>query len=103
MKIRNSWFRFALVGLLAVSVLPLFAQQNSAEVNLAVVATPTSSFASGDTDLSALNDGFTPRSSRDSRRGSYGNWPRTGTEWVQYEWSRPISTKKVEVYWWIDG
>jgi uncharacterized protein len=72
-------------------------------VNLAVVAVPSSSFASGDTTVNALNDGFTPRSSRDNRRGSYGNWPRTGTEWVQYEWSQPISTKQVDVYWWIDG
>src|SRR5207302_10631056 len=50
----------------------------------------------------ALNDGFTPRSSRDNRRGSYGNWPRQGTQWVQYEWSQPISTKQIEVYWWDD-
>ena len=24
-------------------------------------------------------------------------------EWVQYNWSKPISTKSVDVYWWIDG
>jgi DUF1680 family protein len=72
-------------------------------VNLAVVAKASSSFTSGDTTVNALNDGFTPRSSRDNRRGSYGNWPRTGTEWVQYEWSQPISTKQVDVYWWMDG
>ncbi|HEY9509637.1 MAG TPA: beta-L-arabinofuranosidase domain-containing protein, partial [Verrucomicrobiae bacterium] len=76
---------------------------SSAEVNLAVVAKPSASFNSGDTSVDALNDGNSPRSSRDARRGSYGNWPRTGTEWVQYEWPQPISTKQVEVYWWIDG
>jgi DUF1680 family protein len=78
----------------------IFAQEN---VNLAVVARPTSSFTSGDTTVNALNDGFAPRRSRDTSRGSYGNWPRTGTEWVQYEWSQPISTKQVDVYWWMDG
>ncbi len=72
-------------------------------VNLDKVAKPSSSFASGDTKVEALNDGFVPRSSADARRGSYGNWPRTGTEWVQYEWTEPISTDKVEVYWWMDG
>src|ERR1017187_6658907 len=72
-------------------------------VNLAVVAKASASFTSGDTAVNALNDGFAPRSSRDNRRGSYGNWPRTGTEWVQYEWSPPISTKQVDVYWWMDG
>ena len=72
-------------------------------VNLAAVATPSSSYVSGDTTVQALNDGFEPRNSRDARRGSYGNWPRTGTQWVQYEWSKPISTDRVAVYWWADG
>lgn len=71
-------------------------------VNLAVVAQPSSSYVSGDTRNGALNDGVDPRSSRDNRRGSYGNWPRRGTQWVQYDWSRPISTSKVDVYWWDD-
>jgi DUF1680 family protein len=71
--------------------------------NLAVAATPTASYASGDTTVTALNDGITPRNSADGRRGTYGNWPRTGTEWVQYEWSQPVATKQVAVYWWMDG
>ncbi len=86
---------------------PVFAQDNPAAdsesgMNLAIVAKPSSSFVSGDTSLSALNDGQEPRNSRDSRRGSYGNWNRTDTQWVQYEWSKPISTKKINVYWWND-
>jgi len=81
----------------------LVAQSGIAEpANLALVASPSSSYVSGDTSLEALNDGYDPRSSRDSRRGSYGNWPRTGTQWVQYEWSRPICTDKIDVYWWDD-
>ena len=84
-----------------------FAQEKpageSAGVNLAAVAEPSSSYVSGDTRLTALNDGYDPRSSRDNRRGSYGNWPRRGTQWVQYDWIRPISTNKVDVYWWADG
>ncbi len=71
-------------------------------INLAVVATPSSSFTSGDTTLEALHDDFTPRNSRDNSRRSYGNWPKTGTQWVQYEWTQPVSTKQVEVYWWDD-
>src|SRR5262249_14711146 len=76
--------------------------QNDSAVNLATVAKPSSSFVSGDTKETALNDGSTPRSSRGDRRGTYGNWPRTGTQWVQYEWSKPISTKQMDVYWWDD-
>jgi len=83
-----------------------FAQEDPAPttgVNLAMVATPSSSYVSGDTRNAALNDGYDPRSSRDARRGSYGNWPTRGTQWVQYDWSRPISTAKIDVYWWADG
>ena len=78
------------------------ANSPAARVNLAVVATPSSSFVSGDTSVTALNDGDPPRNSRDNRRGSYGNWPRTGTQWVEYDWSQPVSTKEIEVYWWDD-
>jgi hypothetical protein len=87
------------IGLLALAASTL-AQDNG--VNLALVATPSSSFVSGDARNTALNDGFTPRSSRDNRRGSYGNWPRQGAQWVQYDWSQPISTRQIEVYWWDD-
>jgi DUF1680 family protein len=71
-------------------------------VNLAPIAVPSASNVSGDTSLGALNDGHLPRNSRDNRRGSYGNWPNQGTQWVEYDWSQPISTKQVEVYWWDD-
>jgi DUF1680 family protein len=71
---------------------------------MALVAKPSASFASGDTTVSALNDGYEPRNSRSRGRGnSYGNWPRRGTQWVEYEWSQPISTNKIDVYWWADG
>lgn len=72
-------------------------------VNLAKVAKPSSSYTSGDTKVSAMNDGFAPRDSADNSHGSYGNWPKVDTEWVQYEWSQPVTTDKVEVYWWMDG
>jgi DUF1680 family protein len=72
------------------------------QVNLAPVATATSSYTSGDTTVEALNDGREPRSSRDNRRSSYGNWPTQDTQWVEYQWSQPIATNKIEVYWWDD-
>jgi hypothetical protein len=53
--------------------------------------------------LASIKDGFTPASSRDNQRGSYGNWPKVDTQWVQYEWSQPIRTNKIDIYWWIDG
>ena len=94
---------FSLTVLSALcAALPVQAE-DKALANLALVAKPTTSFVSGDTTVAALNDGFAPRNSRDNSHKTYGNWPRTDTEWVQYEWSQPISTKQVDVYWWADG
>jgi hypothetical protein len=73
-----------------------------APVNLAQFATATASYVSGDTTLAALNSGFDPRNSRDGTHGTYGNWNRTTTQWVEYDWSQPISTARIEVYWWND-
>jgi DUF1680 family protein len=79
------------------------AQAEDTPVNLAKVAVPSSSYTSGDTNTAALKDGFTPANSADNRYGSYGNWPKVDTEWVQYDWSQPVATNKIDVYWWIDG
>lgn len=70
--------------------------------NVAVSAEIKTSFVSGHESLSAINDGFAPRNSRDRRHGVYGNWPMKGTQWVEYQWSKPIATKQVEVYWFED-
>ncbi|MES2920799.1 MAG: beta-L-arabinofuranosidase domain-containing protein [Verrucomicrobiota bacterium] len=72
-------------------------------VNLALVAAPTTSYHSGDTNPGALADGEAPPNSADLSHGSYGNWPHTGIEWVQYDWTQPIATKEISVYWWADG
>lgn len=72
-------------------------------LNLAVIATPSTSFVSGHETLTAVNDGYDPENSADTRQGEYGNWPQSGTQWVQLQWSQPISTRQVEVYWWNDN
>ncbi len=75
----------------------------TAPMNLARMAKASTSYVSGHETLSALNDDSEPRHSNDKRRGAYGNWPRSGTQWVEYEWSQPISTNKMDVYWFADG
>ena len=79
------------------------AQAKDDTVNLALFATPTTSFVSGHETLDAINDGFEPHDVNDHSHGCYGNWPQTGTQWVQYEWSQPVTTAKTEVYWWDDA
>lgn len=105
--------RIVLLGMLGVisaawidsasATTPLGSDIEDAPINLAKVAVPSSSYTSGDTRTGALKDGFAPADSADNARGSYGNWPKTDTQWVQYEWSQPIRTSEIEVYWWIDG
>jgi DUF1680 family protein len=81
-----------------------FAQEiASPALNIALAATPSSSYVSGDTKLSNLNDGNSPRTSRGNPAAAYGNWPQRGTQWVQYDWKLPIFTNKVDIYWWADG
>ncbi|ESQ88397.1 beta-L-arabinofuranosidase domain-containing protein [Asticcacaulis benevestitus] len=102
---RRTFFAGVTGAALFTSIAP-FATASRAEdsaVNLAKVAKPSTSYNSGDTRVSALNDGNSPASSADAEAGMYGNWPKTGTEWVQYDWSQPVTTNKIEVYWWIDG
>ncbi len=71
-------------------------------VNLALVATATTSFVSGHETIHGLNSGFDPRNSNDKRHGAYGNWPQKGTQWVEYAWSQPIHTGHVDIYWFDD-
>jgi hypothetical protein len=97
--IPNPWMVTLLLAGVAIPAVPATVEPAA---NLAVAAIPSSSHVSGDTSLAALNDDNQPRNSRQRGTGSYGNWPRTGTQWVQYEWTQPISTRRIEVYWWDD-
>ena len=72
------------------------------DVNLAPVAEPSTSHVSRDTSLAALHDGQVPKVSHDRSKGSYGNWPSKGTQWVQYDWTAPVRTRKIDVFWWDD-
>ena len=66
--------------------------------NLAVVATPSGSSRSGAL-MTSLNDGLTPVNTGALRQGS--NRPRRLTsQWVQYEWIQPVTTKEIAVFWW---
>ena len=70
--------------------------------NLALVAVASTSYVSGHEQLSAINDGASPRNSGDKSHGVHGNWPRHGTQWVQYEWPMAVSIRSCNVYWFDD-
>ena len=96
----------ALVGVLAPLAMPSWAAEaagNPTPVNLAKVAVPSALYTSGDTRVTALNNGAAPANSADNVAGMYGNWPKTDTQWVQYDWSQPVTANCIDVYWWVDG
>jgi uncharacterized protein len=88
----------------AQNSLPVSAQTNkllTSRPNLAVVATASSSARFGQS-LSNLNDGLAPTNQGNRSGGGGANRqvpPRT-QYWVQYDWSQPIATKEIAVYWW---
>ena len=71
--------------------------------NIAFAGAPLTSSVSTWENLFAINDGYVPANSADHSHGAYGNWPATGTQWVEYDWSDPINTAMIDVYWWADG
>ncbi|MEC0181057.1 discoidin domain-containing protein [Paenibacillus peoriae] len=72
-------------------------------VNIAPAATASTSYTSPWENISALNDGFDPANSTDRSHAVYGNWPETGTQWVQYDFDQEQTVSQTDVYWFKDG
>jgi hypothetical protein len=71
--------------------------------NHALTASRSTSYVSPWENLAAVNDGFAPTGSADRSRPVYGNWPQQGTQWVQYDWSSPVTLRQASVYWFDDN
>ncbi len=84
-----------------------FSQVPDGSLNLAKVAIPSSLTTTSENKISALNDGFAPASSRDRKNGSFAIRRESEAggpeQWVQYEWSKPVGTNKIDIYWAIDA
>lgn len=72
------------------------------EENVALKATAQTSYCSEWESIRALNDGYTPVSSNDRTHEVYGNWPETGTQWVQYDFDKSYTVSRSDVYWFKD-
>ncbi|WP_306308134.1 galactose-binding domain-containing protein [Paenibacillus macerans] len=72
-------------------------------MDVAPLATASTSYVSPWESLAGLNDGYTPASSADRGHPVYGNWdnPNT-TQWVQYDWNQNYTLNRVDVYWFDD-
>jgi len=65
--------------------------------NLAIVATPSA--VRGGFGITTLNDGVAPTNQGNFRGG--GNRTQARSQyWVQYDWTQPVNTKEIAIYWW---
>ncbi len=71
--------------------------------NIAGLAAATASYVSDWENISALNDGIDPADSNDRSGAVYGNWPETGSQWVQYTFNENHNITGCDVYWFKDG
>lgn len=101
--------RRSFLGGAAVAVLaplaggPAWAKKVGAPTDLAWIATPSSSYAMGRVELSALNAGTIPASSADAGGGALRILHSNQTDWVDYAWAAPLTIDAVEVYWFAEG
>jgi len=66
-------------------------------------AAVTVSFANGNSQPQAVNDGVEPRSSGDQPATLCHFWPhKDSEEWVAYTWKRPVTVGGASVYWFDD-
>jgi hypothetical protein len=73
--------------------------------DLALTATPSASYSSPWTTVTAINNGIYPiQSSDDNDLTPYwGTWPEEGTQWIELDWSQPVTTNGSSVYFADDG
>src|SRR5512140_2527961 len=90
---------FLLVSLLISGLAISVSNAQPSEKNPAIVATPSSSVRY-DAPVNSLNDGLTPVNINRQRSG--GNRPpqKLTSQWIQYDWSQPVSTGEINVFWW---
>jgi uncharacterized protein len=69
------------------------------EKNLAIVAIPTGSSRFGG-QFTFLNDDLIPTTGGRARPGANRPPQRLSAQWVQYEWSQPVSTGEISIFWW---
>ena len=71
--------------------------------NIGPIGTPTASYTAGWNSVTALNDGADPPSPGQAQ--IWGTWSgtRPATQWVQYDWARPVRITETELRFWRDS
>ncbi|MEU7870781.1 family 43 glycosylhydrolase [Dactylosporangium sp. NPDC049140] len=71
--------------------------------NIGPIATPTASYTAAWNSVTALNDNADPANPAQAQL--WGTWSgsRPATQWVQYDWARPIRLTGAELKFWKDS
>ncbi|MEH1123135.1 family 43 glycosylhydrolase [Micromonospora sp. CPCC 206061] len=71
--------------------------------NIGPIGTPSASYTAGWNSVTALNDGADPPSP--SQAQIWGTWSgtRPQTQWIQYDWARPVRLTATELKFWRDS
>ncbi|MEU5550360.1 family 43 glycosylhydrolase [Micromonospora sp. NPDC047793] len=71
--------------------------------NIGPIGTPTASFTASWNSLTALNDGADPTNPGQAQ--IWGTWSgtRPATQWIQYDWNRPVRITGTELKFWRDS
>jgi hypothetical protein len=71
--------------------------------NVGPIGVPTASYTAGWNSVTALNDDADPASPGQAQL--WGTWSgtRPATQWIQYDWSRPIRFTSAELKFWRDS
>jgi len=73
-------------------------------VNIAGLATATTSYVSPWETIRAVNDNSNPANSNDKSAGAYGNWNNPNSiQWVQYDWPQHYTLSSTQIYWFDDN
>jgi hypothetical protein len=88
---------------LRVSAFPTIGEGPDAHPWPELVTVAEASHVNDSDTVSALNDGLEPKSSADGSKARFTWWDHLGThEWVEYQFSKPRSISRCEVYWYDD-
>jgi hypothetical protein len=71
--------------------------------NVGPIAVPTASYTAGWNSITALNDNADP--ANPSQAQLWGTWSgtRPATQWIQYDWDRPVRLTGAELKFWRDS
>ena len=100
---KKNHFIFCIIAVTAMFVLPrCSAEPSDAGQNIAVVATGTM-FQGGnraEEPIATLNDGIADIQTGPTRMRVGQPAIPLQNQWAQYEWSQPVKTSEIELFWW---